>query len=283
MHPRLLTTPYFTLHTFGLLLAGAYMAVYWWLIRAGRRDGLDEDALASLGLWAIVGAIIGAKALMIVRALPEDAANPADVFSVATLTSAGDFCGEFIGALVSSAIFFAACPNCRSGGSPTCAVPRSPSVRRSGESAASWRATTTAGRQLFLGRGLYGSRCGAPRRRPSWCAAPSGPAVRVADVPCSLSRARLARSPEAIRRRDHPRVHADVRDSAVLPGVLSRRRGPGLPARRTIVDLAVHRRHPCSRGDCAPDRAAASADAASSSRTSSSVVWAKSSYHSPRR
>jgi phosphatidylglycerol:prolipoprotein diacylglycerol transferase len=106
MHPRLLTTPFFTLHTFGLLLASAYLASFWWLTREGRREGLDVDALASLGFWAIAGAIIGAKALMIVRALPEYAAAPAEVFSPSVLASAGDFYGGFIGALISSAIFF---------------------------------------------------------------------------------------------------------------------------------------------------------------------------------
>jgi phosphatidylglycerol:prolipoprotein diacylglycerol transferase len=110
MHPRLLTTPFFTLHTFGLLLASAYLASFWWLTREGRREGLDVDALASLGFWAIAGAIIGAKALMIVRALPEYAAAPAEVFSPSVLASAGDFYGGFIGALISSAIFFRSHP-----------------------------------------------------------------------------------------------------------------------------------------------------------------------------
>jgi phosphatidylglycerol:prolipoprotein diacylglycerol transferase len=106
MHPRLLTTPFFTLHTFGLLLACAYVASFWWLAREGRREGLDVDALASLGLWAIAGAIIGAKVLMIVRALPEYAATPSAIFSLSVLASAGDFYGGFIGALITSAIFF---------------------------------------------------------------------------------------------------------------------------------------------------------------------------------
>jgi phosphatidylglycerol---prolipoprotein diacylglyceryl transferase len=106
MYPRLLTTPLFTLHTFGLLLASAYVAAFWWLIREGRRERLDVDALASLGYWAIGGAIIGAKALMILRAFPEYAAAPSEIFSLSVLTSAGDFYGGFIGALVASAIFF---------------------------------------------------------------------------------------------------------------------------------------------------------------------------------
>jgi phosphatidylglycerol---prolipoprotein diacylglyceryl transferase len=106
MYPRLLTTPLFTIHTFGLLLASAYLAALWWLTREGRREGLDADALASLGLWAIAGAIIGAKGLMILRALPEYAAAPSELFSRSVLTSAGDFYGGFIGALITSAIFF---------------------------------------------------------------------------------------------------------------------------------------------------------------------------------
>jgi phosphatidylglycerol:prolipoprotein diacylglycerol transferase len=106
MHPRLLTTPFFTVHTFGLLLAFAYVAAFWWLLREGRREGLDVDGLASLGFWAIGGAIIGAKALMILRELPEYAAAPSEVFSLSVLTSAGDFYGGFIGALIASATFF---------------------------------------------------------------------------------------------------------------------------------------------------------------------------------
>src|SRR5665213_3516580 len=106
MHPRLLTTPFFTLHTFGLLLASAYMTAFWWLTRAGRREGQDVDALAALGLWAIIGALVGAKALMIVRAFPEYWAAPSEIASLSVLTSAGDFYGGFIGALITSAIFF---------------------------------------------------------------------------------------------------------------------------------------------------------------------------------
>jgi phosphatidylglycerol---prolipoprotein diacylglyceryl transferase len=106
MYPRLLTTPFFTLHAFGVLLASAYVAAFWWLTREGRRATLDVNALGSLGFWAIAGAILGAKALMILRALPEYAAAPSELFSLSVLTSAGDFYGGFLGALVASAIFF---------------------------------------------------------------------------------------------------------------------------------------------------------------------------------
>ncbi len=106
MYPRLLTTPYFTLYTFGLILALAYVASFWWLMREGKRERMDLDALASLGFWAIVGAIVGAKALMILRAFPDYAAQPSQIFSRGVLTSAGDFYGGFLGALISTAVFF---------------------------------------------------------------------------------------------------------------------------------------------------------------------------------
>lgn len=106
MYPRLISTPLFTLHTFGLLLATAYALAFWWLIREGRRQGYDAELLASLGFWAIAGALIGAKALMIIRSWPQYAASPSDIFSASVLASAGDFYGGFIGALISSAMFF---------------------------------------------------------------------------------------------------------------------------------------------------------------------------------
>ena len=103
MYPRLLTTPLFTVHTFGLLLALAYIAAFWWLIREGRRERLDVDALSSLGFWVIAGAILGAKTLMIARDFPEYAAAPSELFSLSLLSSAGDFYGGFLGALVACA------------------------------------------------------------------------------------------------------------------------------------------------------------------------------------
>src|SRR5215467_6399966 len=106
MHPVLLTTPFFTIYTFGVLLVAAYLAALGWLQRGARRSGLDPEALTSLGIWAIVGALIGAKALLILRSAGDYMARPSELWSLSLLTSAGDFYGGFLGALVASAIFF---------------------------------------------------------------------------------------------------------------------------------------------------------------------------------
>ena len=106
MLPRLISLPFYTLHTFGVLLAAAYLTALWWLVKTGRRAGYDPDLLTSLGFWAIIGAILGAKGLMVVRTLPDYLAHPSELFSASFLTSAGDFYGGFIGGVVASVIFF---------------------------------------------------------------------------------------------------------------------------------------------------------------------------------
>jgi phosphatidylglycerol---prolipoprotein diacylglyceryl transferase len=107
MYPRLVTTPYFVLHTFGAFLMFAYLAALLWLLRGMRRAHLDSERGTGLGIWVIIGAILGAKLLMIARTLPEYLANPSELFSFSTLQAAGDFYGGYIGALVAAMLFFA--------------------------------------------------------------------------------------------------------------------------------------------------------------------------------
>jgi len=106
MHPILLTTPAFTLYTFGVLLAAAYLAAYGWVGRGARRAGLDPEALTTLAFWAIVGALLGAKALLVLRSASDYIARPSELLSWSVFSSAGDFYGGFIGGLVASALFF---------------------------------------------------------------------------------------------------------------------------------------------------------------------------------
>jgi phosphatidylglycerol:prolipoprotein diacylglycerol transferase len=99
MHPILLRTPIFTIYTFGVLLAAAYLAALGWIVREARRSGGDPDVFMSLGITAIVGALVGAKVMFIVR-------NPSDLWSWSVVSSAGDFYGGFVGGVIASAMFF---------------------------------------------------------------------------------------------------------------------------------------------------------------------------------
>jgi len=106
MHPRLWVTPYFTLHTFGVLLAVAFSSAMLWVLRAARRDLITSDQMVSLAIWVIVGGLLGAKLLLVVRNLPEYLAQPSHFQWFSLVESAGDFYGGFLGALAASALYF---------------------------------------------------------------------------------------------------------------------------------------------------------------------------------
>lgn len=106
MYPKLIETSFFTLYTFGALLALAYGAAIWWVVRSAKREGLDHDRILSLCFWAIGGAIVGAKLLLVLRTLPQYLDDPSSLFSAGLLASAGDFYGGFLGALAAVTIFF---------------------------------------------------------------------------------------------------------------------------------------------------------------------------------
>ncbi|HSW40030.1 MAG TPA: prolipoprotein diacylglyceryl transferase family protein [Acidobacteriota bacterium] len=106
MFPRLLSTPYFTIYTFGLFLALAYLAALVWLIVEARRAGIDREKAAALGLWTVIGAIIGARLSVILRMLLEYSEDISRAWSIAVIQDAGDFFGGFIGGLIAAWIFF---------------------------------------------------------------------------------------------------------------------------------------------------------------------------------
>ncbi|HJV05684.1 MAG TPA: prolipoprotein diacylglyceryl transferase [Actinomycetota bacterium] len=45
----------------GIGIAVGYLAGAWWMVREGRKRGLDDEKVGSLVLWALVGAIVGAR------------------------------------------------------------------------------------------------------------------------------------------------------------------------------------------------------------------------------
>jgi phosphatidylglycerol:prolipoprotein diacylglycerol transferase len=45
----------------GIGIAVGYLAGAWWMVREGRKRGLDDEKVGSLLLWALVGAIVGAR------------------------------------------------------------------------------------------------------------------------------------------------------------------------------------------------------------------------------
>ena len=61
MHPIAFQLGSFSVHSYGVLMALAFLAGLWTASRRARRDGITPDKILDIGPWLIVGAIAGAR------------------------------------------------------------------------------------------------------------------------------------------------------------------------------------------------------------------------------
>jgi phosphatidylglycerol---prolipoprotein diacylglyceryl transferase len=87
------------LHTYGVLVALAFLAGLWMAARLAKRNGLNTEAVTNLGIYCALAAIVGAKLMMLVVDIGYYTAHPGEIFSLATLQAGGVFYGGLIGAL----------------------------------------------------------------------------------------------------------------------------------------------------------------------------------------
>ena len=97
MYPELFHLSF--LHTYGVLVAIAFLTGLWMAGRLGKEAGLNVEAVTNLGIYCALAAIVGAKLMMIIVSLPEYAADPRRIFTFETLQAGGVFYGGLIGAL----------------------------------------------------------------------------------------------------------------------------------------------------------------------------------------
>lgn len=106
MYPRLFTLPQFTLfstsigpltlHTYGVLLALAFVAGLWIAARHARREKLDPDKITDLAVYVLIAGLVGAKLGLLVVEWGYYSKNPRELFSL--LQSGGVFYGGLIAA-----------------------------------------------------------------------------------------------------------------------------------------------------------------------------------------
>ena len=94
MYPRLFELGPITVYSYGLLLALAYLGGLQLALVRGRQRGLDPARVMDLGIWIIVSALIGAKALLLVVEWRHFTENPRELLSL--LQSGGVFYGGLI-------------------------------------------------------------------------------------------------------------------------------------------------------------------------------------------
>lgn len=107
MHARLFTLPAFdlfgrsigplTLHTYGALLAVAFLAGLWIAHREAKRTGMDAARITDMAVYVLIGGLIGARVLLLVVDWRHYLSNPRDILSL--LQSGGVFYGGLLGAL----------------------------------------------------------------------------------------------------------------------------------------------------------------------------------------
>lgn len=98
MYPELFRIGDFPINTYGVLLALGLMLALFVAAKLAERDGLPKERIYDLGLWTIIGGLIGSKILMY---FTEPNVN---LFTLDFLRSGGVYYGGFIGGFVALAI-----------------------------------------------------------------------------------------------------------------------------------------------------------------------------------
>lgn len=94
MYPELFRIGTFPITTYGIFLAAGMLLALYVASRLAARDGLSRERFYDLGLWTLIGGLLGSKILMY---FVEDNVQ---VFSLDFLRSGGVYYGGFIGGLV---------------------------------------------------------------------------------------------------------------------------------------------------------------------------------------
>lgn len=98
MYPELFRIGTFPVTTYGIFLAVGMLVALYATSRLAARDGLPKDRIYDLGLWVLVGGLVGSKILMI---LVEPGVQ---IFTLDFLRSGGVFYGGLLGGFLAVVI-----------------------------------------------------------------------------------------------------------------------------------------------------------------------------------
>jgi phosphatidylglycerol:prolipoprotein diacylglycerol transferase len=86
-----------TLHSYGVLLALAFLAGLWAAGWQAKKAGMNAAAIADLAVYVLIAGLVGAKVLLLIVEWNHYSRNPRELFSL--VQSGGVFYGGLIGAL----------------------------------------------------------------------------------------------------------------------------------------------------------------------------------------
>jgi phosphatidylglycerol:prolipoprotein diacylglycerol transferase len=105
MYPKILDLGPVTIHTYGLLLAAAFIAGIWITSRNARTRGIDPDKVWNMGLIVIFAALVGAKVILLFSNFQYYSQNFREIFSLSTLRSPGVYYGSLLLAIAAAALY----------------------------------------------------------------------------------------------------------------------------------------------------------------------------------
>jgi phosphatidylglycerol---prolipoprotein diacylglyceryl transferase len=111
MFPRLFDLGPLTFHTYGLLLATAYLVAVSLLAHLFERDGIARTRAWDLGFVIIISAILGGKVIMVLTDLGAYVAQPSRLLSLEFWQAGGVFYGGLLGAMAGGAIYLSRYPD----------------------------------------------------------------------------------------------------------------------------------------------------------------------------
>ena len=97
MHPILFELGPFTIYSYGVLLASAYLLGLWLAVRRARAAGVDGNKVMDLLIWVIIAALVGAKALLFIVDFQHFTTSWADFMTL--IRSGGVFYGGLVAAV----------------------------------------------------------------------------------------------------------------------------------------------------------------------------------------
>jgi len=105
MYPKILEFGPITVHTYGLLLAAAFIAGIWITSRNARKNGMNADSIWNMGLLIIFSALVGSKILLFFSEYGYYSQHLREIFSLSTLRSSGVYYGGLLLALGSAVLY----------------------------------------------------------------------------------------------------------------------------------------------------------------------------------
>jgi phosphatidylglycerol:prolipoprotein diacylglycerol transferase len=94
---------HFTLGTYGLFYAAAFLVAVRLSMSYARREGIDPTRMIDLGIWSLLAGIVGAKLLLVVVDFPYYWHHKMEILY--SWRSAGVFYGGFLAALLVGAVY----------------------------------------------------------------------------------------------------------------------------------------------------------------------------------